>query len=328
MSTDQARAFWVTGPRRAEIRDERVPAPGDDEVEVRTLHSGISRGTEALVYEGRVPDSERERMRCPFQAGEFPAPVKYGYINVGIVERGPSHLQGREVFCLYPHQTRYVVPADAVQPLPDGVPAQRAVLAANMQTAVNGLWDAGLGLGDRVAVVGGGTVGCLVAWLAARVPGCHVELVDIEPARAATAARLGVTFRSPEDAARDADLVVHASGTQAGLATSLGLAGFEAVVLELSWYGDRPVEVGLGAAFHSRRLTLRASQVSHVPPAQRARWSSARRNALALELLADAALDALITGSSRFDDLPDVMAGLSLSPGTTLCHRIDYARGD
>jgi threonine dehydrogenase-like Zn-dependent dehydrogenase len=321
-----ALALWITGPNRAEIRTEPVAALRAGDVLVRTLYSGVSRGTETLVYSGRVPESEHDRMRAPFQAGAFPAPVKYGYISVGIVESGAEELVGRTVFCLYPHQTHYVVPADAVHVLPDGIPAARAVLAANLEAATNALWDAAPGIGTRVAVVGAGTLGCLVAWLAATRAGCDVELIDIDATKAAPAAALGVTFRIPDDATRDADVVFHASGTERGLATALELAGFEAVVLELSWYGNRLVGVPLGEAFHSRRLTLKSSQVSTVAPAQRARWTSRQRMALVLSLLDDARLDALITGESAFDDLPDVLARLSSAPRGTLCHRIHYTR--
>jgi threonine dehydrogenase-like Zn-dependent dehydrogenase len=243
---------------------------------------------------------------------------------VGEIERGPAALQGRRVFTLHPHQTRYVVPAAAVHVLPDDVPSERAVLAANMETAINGLWDAAPRVGDRIAVVGAGTVGSLVAWLAARVAGCDVELVDTNPHRAATARALGVAFASPERATADADLVVHASGSPSGLAVALGLAGFEATIVEMSWYGDTPVAAPLGEAFHARRLTLKSSQVGHVAAAQRARWDGRRRMALALSLLADAALDALITGESRFEELPVLMPKLVAEPGGTLCHRIRY----
>lgn len=323
---ENARALWITGPNRAEIRTEPVGAPSDSEVLVRTLYSGISRGTETLVYSGSVPESEHERMRAPFQAGAFPAPVKYGYINVGVVENGTEALVGQTVFCLYPHQTHYVVPADAVHVLPDGIPAARAVLAANLEAAVNALWDAAPGIGTRVAVVGAGTLGCLVAWLAATRASCDVELVDIDATKAEPAATLGVAFRMSDNATRDADVVFHTSGTEQGLATALELAGFEAVVLELSWYGNRLVGVPLGEAFHSRRLTLKTSQVSTIAPAQRARWTSRQRMALVLSLLDDARLDALITGESAFDDLPAVLARLSSAPPGTLCHRIHYTR--
>jgi len=319
-----ARACWVEAPGRAAIRAEPLPAPGPGEVRVRSLHSGISRGTEMRVFRGEVPPGEAQRMRAPFQRGDFPAPVKYGYASVGVVEEGPEALQGRAVFCLHPHQTRYVVPAESVHPLPEGVPPARAVLAANMETAVNALWDAAPRVGDRIAVVGAGVLGLLVAWLAGRMPGCTVQVIDPQPARADVAARLGVAFAAPEAAAPEADLVIHASGHAQGLRTALALAGFEATVLELSWYGTQAVELPLGEAFHAQRLTLRSSQVGQVATAQRARWTHRRRLALALELLREPALDALLTHAAPFDELPAVLERLASGAPEVLCHRIDY----
>ena len=324
MATDEARAFWVAAPGRGELRSEPLRPPAADEVVVRALFSGISRGTESLVFQGRVPPSERERMAAPFQAGDFPAPVKYGYASVGTIEHGPRELAGRTAFTLYPHQTRYVVPADAVHLVPERVPPARAVLAANLETAINGIWDAAIAVGDRVTVIGGGTVGSLVAWLAGGVRGCDVELVDVNPARRAIARALGVRFAPPDAARRGADLVVHASGSPAGLRLALELAAFEAVVVEMSWYGDQTVDVQLGEAFHARRLTIKSSQVGTVAAAQRARWDARRRMQLALSMLADPALDVLITGESAFDDLPRVMAQLAAAPGDAIFHRIRY----
>lgn len=322
-AADSARSFWIAEPRRGEIRAEALPALRAGDVKVRTLFTGISRGTEALVWNGAVPPREYARMRAPFQAGDFPAPVKYGYSNVGVVEQGPSELVGRHVFCLYPHQTHYVVPAESVHALPERVPPGRAVLAANLETAVNGIWDAAPRLGDRVAVVGAGTVGCLAAWLAARA-GCDVELIDVDDGKRHVAERLGLPFATPDTAAREADVVLHASGSESGLALALELAAFEATVLELSWYGDRKPAAPLGEAFHSKRLTLKSSQVGHVAAAQRARWTTRRRFELVLRLLESPALDALISGESRFDELPEVLARLAAAPGYTLCHRIKY----
>jgi 2-desacetyl-2-hydroxyethyl bacteriochlorophyllide A dehydrogenase len=324
MDSGSARAFWIAAPGRGEIRTESLAPYSAGDVVVRALFSGISRGTEALVFQGRVPVSEHQRMRAPFQAGEFPAPVKYGYASVGRVEHGPPNLVDRHVFTLYPHQTRYIVPADAVHVVPDSVPAGRAVLAANLETAVNVLWDATPHVGDRMAVVGGGTVGCLVAWLAGRIPGCDVELIDINPHRAPIAHAMGVRFAAADAASESADVVVHASGSPAGLELALRIAGFEATIVEASWYGAERVAVPLGQAFHAKRLTLKASQVGSVAASQRARWDAARRMELALALLADPVLDALITGESEFDALPAVMARLASDPGDTLCHRIRY----
>ncbi len=322
--TYTARAFWLGAPGRGEIRDVVVPEPAAGEVLVRTLFSGLSRGTETLVFRGGVPESQHAAMRAPFQEGEFPGPVKYGYLNVGRVEEGPEHLLGRTVFCLYPHQTRYVVPVDAVTPVPESVPAGRAVLAGTVETAVNALWDAAPMIGDRVAVVGGGMVGACVAALLARYPAVRVQLVDADPARAAVAAALGVGFALPQDAAGDCDLVVHASATEEGLARSLELLAPEGTVLEMSWYGDRRVGVPLGEAFHSRRLVLRSSQVGAVSPARRARRTFSDRLALALGLLADPAFDALVTGECAFEELPEVLPRIAAGELPGMCHRIRY----
>ncbi|MEV5436873.1 zinc-binding alcohol dehydrogenase [Streptomyces sp. NPDC052682] len=318
-----ARAFWLETPGRGAIRDVELPAPGEDEVLVRALYSGVSRGTETLVFRGGVPRSQYAAMRAPFQEGDFPGPVKYGYLSVGVVEEGPEALAGRTVFCLYPHQSRYVVPASAVTVVPDAVPAERAVLAGTVETAVNALWDAAPLVGDRIAVVGGGMVGCSVAALLARFPGVRVQLVDADPSRAGIAKALGVGFAAPGDALGDCDLVVHASATEQGLTRSLELLGAEGTVVELSWYGDRKVSLPLGEAFHSRRLVIRSSQVGTVSP-RRAGRSYADRLALALDLLADPALDALVTGESAFEELPEVLPKLASGEIPALCHRVRY----
>jgi threonine dehydrogenase-like Zn-dependent dehydrogenase len=263
-------------------------------------------------------------MRAPFQEGAFPGPVKYGYLNVGVVEDGPPGLRGRTVFCLHPHQTSYVVPASAVTLVPEEVPVARAVLAGIVETAVNALWDAAPLIGDRVAVVGAGTLGCCVARLLARFPGVSVTLVDIDPQRAEVASSLGVDFSLSDQAPGGRDLVVHTSATSAGLQRSLDLLAPEGTVVELSWYGDDVTSVSLGGAFHSGRLTVRASQVGAVSPARRDRRTTADRLSLALDLLRDPAFDALLTGESPFEDLPDVMPRLATGELPALCHALTY----
>lgn len=322
MSTT-ARAFWVTGPSRGEIREEVLPLVGKHEVLVETLYTAVSRGTESLVFRGRVPESEYERMRCPHQAGAFPVPVKYGYANVGRVITGSAALEGRLVFCLYPHQTAYVVKETDVMLVPAGVPAGRAVLAANLETALNALWDASARLGDRISVVGAGVVGCLVAHLAQGIPGTDVELVDVLPERAEVAAALGVRFAAPGQASPERDVVFHASGHPDGVVTALELAAPDSSVIELSWFGDVPVTLALGQSFHVRRLSLRASQVGSLSPNARRRFSFRGRLALALSLLSDARLDLLFSDESRFDSLPAAMQHLAAAPGP-LCHRVRY----
>jgi len=325
----RARAFWLVAPGRGEIRLAVSAKPEADDVVVRTSWTGVSRGTESLVFAGRVPASQYEAMAAPFQEGHLPGPVKYGYLNVGVVEEGPDDLVGRTVFCLYPHQTRYVVPVTAVLPVPEGVPARRAVLAGTVETAVNVLWDAAPLVGDRVAVVGAGMVGSCVARLLSQIPGISVTLIDTDPARHAVADAFGVAFATPADAPVDAhsgnDLVIHTSATSAGLAHSLELLRPEGTVVDASWYGDAPVTLPLGEAFHSNRLTIRSSQVGAVAAARRGARTHRDRLALALDLLADPAYDILLTGTSSFDDLPTTMAALASGALGGLCHTIDYS---
>jgi threonine dehydrogenase-like Zn-dependent dehydrogenase len=320
-----ARQFRIRQPGLGEIVSADLPPRQDGEVLVRARYSGVSRGTEALVFRGGVPQSQHDAMRAPFQEGIFPAPVKYGYASVGEVLGGPDGLRGRDVFCLFPHQDVYCVPQTAVTPLPEGLPAARAVLAANMETALNATWDARPVPGDRIVVVGAGVVGLLVAYLCARLPGAEVVVCDVDAGRARVCGALGLPFTAEPPVGADADLVFHASGHEQGLVTALASAGLEATVVELSWYGSEQVRLPLGEAFHSRRLTLKSSQVGRIPADRAARWSHSRRLAKALELLLDPRLDALVSGESDFEDLPQVMAKLATDPAGALCHRIRYA---
>jgi threonine dehydrogenase-like Zn-dependent dehydrogenase len=282
-----------------------LPRPQPGEATVRALYSGISRGTERLVFNGEVGRSEWERMRCPNQEGAFPFPVKYGYCATGVVEIGPGELLGRTVFCLHPHQDHFNAPVASLVPVPEGVPARRATLTANMETVLNAVWDSGVGPGDRIVVVGAGVVGLLVAALATRLPGTDVTSVDVDESRRPLAQALGARFAQPAEAPGDADIVFHASATAAGLNTAIDCAGFEGTIVEMSWYGDKPVQVGLGGAFHSRRLKLVSSQVGHVSAGRRPRWTYRRRVETAAGLLATMpSLDALVAEEIAFEDAP------------------------
>jgi threonine dehydrogenase-like Zn-dependent dehydrogenase len=299
-----ARALWYARKGVAELRPAQLPAPGPGEARVRTLFSGISRGTERLVFNGIIGQSEWERMRCPLQQGAFPFPVKYGYCATGVVEEGPAKLVGREMFCLHPHQDYFNAPVDALTPVPKGVPARRATLAANMQTALNALWDGGAGPGDRILVVGAGVVGLLVVALAAQLPGAEVTAVDPDQSRQPLVKALGADYARPEQAPDEADVVFHTSATAAGLDTAIKCAGFEGTLVEMSWYGDKPVSVDLGGGFHSRRLRLVSSQVGAVATSRRPRWDFRRRSEAALRLLAPPALDALVADEIAFENAP------------------------
>lgn len=320
-----AEALWYVGPGRAELRSERLEAPKCNELRVRALFGALSRGTESLVFAGRVPKSEFRRMRAPHMGGDFPFPVKYGYSVVGVVEMGDASLIGRTVFLLHPHQTCFNAPAGAAILLPRGLPPRRAVLAANMETALNGVWDGAPGPADRIAVVGSGVLGALVAFLCGRIAGAEVTIIDTNLARAEIASRLGVAFADPQAAPCDCDLVFHASGTEAGLASALGCAGEEATIVDLSWYGDGQIAVPLGGAFHSRRLRLISSQVGKVATSRRPRWTPERRLASALDLLLDARLDALIEPAIPFRNLPERLPDILRADSGVLCQLIEHS---
>ncbi len=316
-TSTQSLALWYIAPRQAELRAQDMPALAIGHARVRTRWSALSRGTERLIFEGCVPPAEYERMRAPLQVGAFPFPVKYGYCAVGTVEDGPADLIGRDVFCLHPHQSVFDAPIDMLTVLPEGLPLKRATLAANMETALNALWDSGCGPGDRIVIVGAGLVGLLIACLAAALPGADVTVVDIDPSRAVLAHSLGAQFMLADAFAAagrdDADVVFHASAHHSGLRLALAACGLEANLVEMSWYGEGDVGVPLGGAFHSRRLKLLSSQVGQVSPSRRPRWSYARRLAKALELLKDARLDALITAEVEFHALAEQLPNI-LSP--------------
>jgi len=320
-----ARAYWVVAPGQGEIRSEPLTPPNADQVLVRATHGAISRGTESLVFRGGVPARMVDRMRCPFQEGDFPGPVKYGYGTVGTVVEGPDDLTGKAVFCLAPHQDLFVVPSVAARVLPKGVPPDRAVLAANMETALNAIWDARLRPGDQVCVIGGGVVGLLAAYLARRLYRAGVDLLEIDPSRASATETLGARFITAPAPDAAYPIIIHASGSPEGLRSALRMAAFEGRIIELSWYGDQEVTLPLGEDFHDRRLTLQSSQVGSIPPSRRRGWSHARRLDKALSLLRDPCLDVLISDESHFEDLPRTMAGLADGTSRALCHRIIYS---
>jgi len=324
MGDEIGRALWYTGPSRAVIQTEKVMSPGPREMRVRSLWGALSRGTESLVFADRVPPAEFQRMRSPHMGGNFPYPVKYGYSIVGRAETGPPDLLGRSVFVLHPHQTLFNVPCASVAALPDEIPPRRAVLAANMETALNAVWDGAPGPADRIVVIGAGVIGSLIAFLCRQIPGAEVTLVDVNTARANIARTLGVAFAAPDQAPMDCDLVFHASATAAGLATAIACAGEESTIVELSWYGEGTVSVPLGAAFHSRRLRVVSSQVGKVSASRRGRWTAKQRLAAAIRLLHDDHLDALIVSPIRFGKLPARLSEI-LAPGSdVLCQLIEY----
>ena len=320
-----SQSLWYVAPERVEIRSETLGPLPKNSVQVRTLFSALSRGTESLVFKGLIPESEYIRMGAPFMGGKLPFPVKYGYSSVGRVELGPPELIGRLVFSLMPHQSIFQTDAANILLIPEEIPAQRAVLAANMETALNAVWDAAPGPGDRIVIIGAGVLGCLIAYLCGHLPGAEVTLVDINPEREDIAIKLGVQFSSPELAPKDCDLVIHCSASDAGLSTAIASAGEEATILELSWYGSNKIDVSLGGAFHSRQLKLQSSQVGHVSLSRRPRWNHRRRLSAALGMLSDSRLDSLLTKPISFESLPSELPKIFGTQSSALCCLIQYS---
>lgn len=321
----EAQAYWVTESGHGELRPEAIPTPGPKEALVRTLYSGVSRGTERVVHEGRVPERVADLMHAPHQEGDFPGPVKYGYLSVGVVEEGPEDWTGKTVFSLHPHQDFYVVPTNQLTAIPEDVPARRAVLTGIVEVAINALWEAGPRLGDRVAVVGGGLVGGVLATLLRKYPLGRLQLVDSDPAKRVLAEKLNIDFALPDEAENDCDIVFHCSASNAGLKLSLQLAGDDSDVIELSWFADKEVTLPLGEDFHARRLTIRSSQVGAVALPRRHRRTNAQRLQLAAATLKDPLFDTFLSSECQFQNLPTTLVKLFEKPGG-FCHVVAYPK--
>lgn len=319
-----ARSLWYVKSGVAELRTERLGPPRPGEARVATRYSAISRGTERLVANGEVPESEWDRMRAPFQAGAFPYPVKYGYSATGIVTAGSDAILGKTVFCLHPHQDHFQVAEDMLVEVPDGIPAKRATLAANLETALNAHWDAGTAPGDKILIVGAGIVGLLVGYLAQRMAGASVAITDIDLGRAPLATALGLTFVAPDSVPTGNRITFHTTATGAGLETAINAAAFEGRIIELSWYGARAATLRLGGAFHSRRLQIISSQVGHVAPSHRATVTLRQRLEKAIRLLDAPCLDHLVTDEIAFDDAPDRLTSIFTNPGLGGCPILTY----
>lgn len=305
-----SKALWHMAPGTIHAQIDTLLPVREGEVRVETHYSAISRGTERLVSLGAVPESEWQTMRAPFQSGEFPFPIKYGYSTAGTVAEGPDGLMGKSVFCLFPHQDHFIVPAEAVVPIPEHIPMRRATMAGNMETALNAIWDSGVSAGDRVAVIGAGIVGLLTGYLCSQLPGADVTIVDVSPDRVALGQEMGLRICLPDDRPEGCDVVFHTSASSSGLQTAIGCAGVEATLVEMSWYGDRAVSVGLGGAVHSRRLRILSSQVGMVSTQHRSRWTYRRRLEKAVSLLNNEALDLLVRKEIAFEDAPSLLPAI------------------
>ena len=299
-------SVWFPRAREVEIRDETVGRPGPGEVRIHAIASGLSHGTEMLVFRGEVPTDLA--LDLPTLAGSYAFPIKFGYASVGrVVETGAGVTElapGDHVFVHHPHQQEYVVRAAAAVRLPKRLPPELGVFLANCETALNVVLDAHPYLGDEVAVFGQGVVGLLVTQLMERA-GAAVTAVEPIAVRRELALRGGAEDAvTPEAAAariatrtngRGADVVIEASGNGGALQLAIDAAAFQASVVVCSWYGSKPVSLDLGSRFHRQRLRLVSSQVSRLDPALAPRWDRQRRLDTALALLEELVLGPLIS---------------------------------
>ena len=319
-------AYWVEAAGKGALRPTALPAPGPSDVVVCAEFSGISVGTERLVGNGLVPATSASTMACPGMVGSFALPICYGYSLVGTVDGGA--LAGRRVFTMHPHQQRAVVASERVVALPESLPAPRATLLPNLETAWNAVHDAELRDGDRerVVVIGGGAIGLLLAFVLSRVANATVVLADIDASRRRFASALpwigDVVAPDGVEPGRFA-VAFHTSATSDGLQLAIDAVGFEGRVIELSWYGSKPVTVRLGESFHHQRKRITASQVATIAASHRAAGRAARTAAV-LDLLADPALDRLLAAPIPFERLPEAFARIYRGETIEPCPVVAY----
>jgi len=315
-------ALWHLSEQESAIRSQSLPELKADKCRIESLFSLVSSGTESLVANGEVPTDLHDSMQVPYMEGDFSFPVKYGYSLVGKVVEGSHNLVGQQVHLLHPHQQHCVVNEADITIIPAGIPPQRAVLASNVETALNAIWDSRLSAGDRVLIIGMGLIGSLVARLASQFPATQVSVADTDPARLALAREQGFSQYEPSDA--PFDVAFHSSGSSAGLQTAIDAVGYEGKVIELSWYGTRSAEVKLGGSFHQQRKQIISSQVSQLPSHQQSRWDYRRRKQTVLNLLQDDGWDDFLTATVDFPEAPALFDKLRQGDRSQLSWTIRY----
>ncbi|MEM9671559.1 MAG: zinc-binding alcohol dehydrogenase [Bacteroidota bacterium] len=315
-------ALWHLSERESSIRSQSLPPLKTDECLIESLFSLVSSGTETLVANGQVPAELQDSMQVPYMEGSFGFPLKYGYSLVGKVIEGSENLVDRYVHLLHPHQQHCVVKETDVTVIPEGIPPQRAVLASNLETALNAVWDSHLSAGDRVLVVGMGLIGSLVALLASQFPATQIRVAETDPTRQSLAREQGFSLYDPSDT--PFDVAFHSSGSSTGLQTAIDAVGYEGQVIELSWYGTRSAEVKLGGSFHQQRKQIISSQVSQLPAHRQARWDYRRRKQTVLDLLQDDGWDDFLTATVDFTDVPALFDQLRLGDRSQLSWTLRY----
>ncbi|MFK7979418.1 MAG: zinc-binding alcohol dehydrogenase [Saprospiraceae bacterium] len=300
-------ALWHISPSESSLQEESLSTPLSHQLLIKSLYSLVSTGTEKLVATGQVPSSMHQLMRVPSMGGAFSFPVKYGYSLVGkVVSEGI--FMGQLVHLLHPHQAALVTDSADVSLVPPNIPAKRAALASNMETALNAIWDSGVSIGDKVVVCGFGMIGGLVARLLSLMPAVEVVVLEKNAYRIQQATNMGFLV-NPTDLS-NFDYSFHTSGSSKGLQACIEAVGMEGKIIELSWYGTKSVQLQLGADFHYHRKQIISSQVGHVPFTKNARWDYVRRKAVVWKLLKNPVFDAHITDEVPFGESPAFFAAL------------------
>lgn len=308
----------------SELSPVTLATPASNQIEIASLYSLIATGTERLVAKGLVPQELYDHMAVPYMEGEFSFPIKYGYSLVGRVVTENHPLSGRIVHLLHPHQDRCIVSDHDVFAVPEGVPAKRATLASNLESALNGIWDAEVSIGDRVFISGFGMIGSLLARLLSMMPSVEVVVMDIDPIKRKLAENMGFTVvKDTEDS--DFDVAFNTSASGAGLQACINAVGYEGKIVEMSWYGVKAATLQLGGSFHSMRKRIISSQVSNLPANRRNRWDYLRRREVVFELLRNDAFDVHIGETVSFENLPDLFDDIRRKSPAVLTWAVSYA---
>jgi 2-desacetyl-2-hydroxyethyl bacteriochlorophyllide A dehydrogenase len=337
--TKAARGLWFTAARHAELLDEEVPAPRDDQVTVRAIVSMVSAGTEMLIYRGQIP--AEDDLGLETCAGTFGFPVKYAYQVVGeVVDAGASteFQPGDRVFARHPHQDLFTMRADPILlfKLPADLQPERAVFANLSDVALNCNLDVPVRHGDCVVVYGQGIVGSLTAQLARRTAGTLI-VVDPLAERRELAHSWGADHAVAPDAVeqvveeatdgRGADICIEATGAPVALQSAIRAAGQEATIAVISFFGGKTVPLVLSPEFHYRRQRIISSQVSTIGSGLQPRWSMVRRMQHVFRLLADPTLQTVVSHTFPFEHAPQAYQLLDQNGAAAMGVLLTYANG-
>jgi len=320
----KVRSLWHLSDSQSVIKENTAQNPSPSFLKIQSHFSLISTGTERLVACGEVPGSVHDDMKVPYMEGAFPFPIKYGYSLVGKVITEGHSMTGKLVHAMHPHQDFCLINESDLFEIHSNIPAQRATLASNLETALTAVWDAQVNIGDRVLIVGFGLIGSLIARLLSFIPAIYFQIIEIDKERIQHAEKLGFPVSAILRKHSKFDIAFHTSATAEGLQTCIDGVGLEGKIIELSWYGKKPVKINMGGSFHSQRKQIISSQVGKLPSKYNARWDMKRRKKVVFELLENALFDQQITHFIKFVDTPTFFADLRAGKAKGLAYCIEY----